>query len=113
MSNLSRTSPISLGGNGEQLCYIGEAGPDLPINRDYPNLGPRISIYNLKGDRLARLGDIRGGEKPNQFMAPHGIAMDSRRDLYIGEVSWTWASAVHDMVPPKGLQSLRKLVKLG
>jgi hypothetical protein len=109
-NNLHRPCGLYIGGNGEQVCYVGELGPSLPINKDYPNLGPRISIYNLEGKRLARVGDIRGGERPNQFWAPHGIAMDSRGDLYIGEVSWTFAG--RHMDPPREVRSFRKLVKL-
>jgi hypothetical protein len=96
--------------NRDGLCYIGEIGPGLPINKDYPNLGLCISIYNLEGERLARLGDIRTGEKPNQFWAPHGVAMDSRGDLYIGEVSWSVAGSHMD--PPRELLSFRKLVRV-
>jgi len=109
-NNIHRPCGLYIDGNRQQFCYVGELGPTLPINKDYPNLGPRISIYNLEGKRLARLGDIRMGEKPNQFWAPHGIAMDSRGDLYIGEVSWSFAGG--DMDPPRELRSFRKLAKL-
>ena len=81
----------------------------LSTNKDFPNLGPRISIYNLEGELLGRLGDIRRGDKPHQFWAPHGIATDSRGDLYVGEVSWT--STGRTMDPPRELRCFRKLVK--
>jgi hypothetical protein len=110
-NNMHRPCGLHIGGNGEQLCYVGSLPPSLPVNKNIPNLGPHISVYNLKGDRLARLGDKRMGEGPNQFWAPHGIAMDSRKDLYIGEVSWTIAG--REMDPPRELRSLRKLVKIG
>ena len=108
-NNLHRPCGLHIEGNGEQLCYVGELAPALPINKDYPNLGPRISIYNLEGKRLARLGDIRPGDEPNQFWAPHGIAVDSRGDLYIGDVSWSFAGC--NMDPPRELRSFRKLVR--
>jgi hypothetical protein len=108
-NNLHRPCGLHIAGNGEQLCYVGELAPALPINKDYPNLGPRISIYNLEGKRLARLGDVRPGEEPNQFWAPHGIAVDSRGDLYIGDVSWSFAGC--NMDPPRELRSFRKLVR--
>jgi len=91
------------------MCYIGELGPHRAVGTGFPNRGPRISILNLRGERLARLGDIRGGERPDQFLAPHGIAMDSRGDLYIAEVSWAEVGRVLD--PPRELRSFRKLVK--
>ncbi|MEE9610909.1 MAG: peptidyl-alpha-hydroxyglycine alpha-amidating lyase family protein [Desulfatiglandales bacterium] len=109
-NNMHRPCGLHIEGNGEQLCYVGEISPSMPVNQNYPNLGSRISIYNLKGERLARLGDIVPGEKPNQFWAPHGITMDSRKNLYIGEVSWTFAGK--NMDPPRELRSFRKLVKI-
>jgi hypothetical protein len=30
------------------------------------------------------------GEAPGQFIAPHGIAVDSRGDIYVAEVSNTY-----------------------
>jgi DNA-binding beta-propeller fold protein YncE len=109
-NNMHRPCGLYIDSNRDGLCYIGEIGPSLPINKDYPNLGFRVSIYNLEGERLARLGDIRTGEKPNQFWAPHGVAMDSRGDLYIGEVSWSVAGSHMD--PPRELLSFRKLVRV-
>src|ERR1700716_4223489 len=46
--------PVS--GQSGPLCYIGEGGPSGEINRDWPNIGPRVSIHTLKGERLAQLG---------------------------------------------------------
>jgi sugar lactone lactonase YvrE len=109
-NNLHRPCGLHIEGNREDLCYVGELAPALSINKDYPNLGPRISIYTLAGERRARLGDIRAGEEPHQFWAPHGIATDSRGDLYIGEVSWSFTG--RNMQPPRELRSFRKLVRL-
>jgi hypothetical protein len=109
-NNLHRPCGLHLDGGGEQLCYIGELAPGMPINEQYPNLGPRVGIYNLKGERLARLGDIRPGDEPHQFWAPHGIATDSRGSIYVGEVSFAFAGSKLD--PPRELRSFRKLVRL-
>lgn len=109
-NNMHRPCGLHIGGIGDQLCYIGELAPQLSVNQNYPNLGPRVSICNLRGERLARLGDVRQGEAPNQFWAPHGIAIDSKGDLYIGEVSWSAAGC--NMDPPRELTSLRKLVRV-
>ena len=61
----------------------------MGVNKNAPNLGNRVDIYDKSGKRLARLGDIFAGEKPGQFIAPHGSRIDSRGDIYVGEVSWT------------------------
>ncbi|GIX49550.1 MAG: hypothetical protein KatS3mg131_3761 [Candidatus Tectimicrobiota bacterium] len=96
--------------HGQDLCYIGELGPGMEVNRRIPNLGPRLSIYTTQGELLARLGDPSGaGEGPTQFLAPHGVAVDSHGDIYVGEVSWTTLG--RHLQPPRELRSLRKLVK--
>ena len=56
---------------------------------DMPNIGPRVSIYSGKGELLARLGNRPAGLELGQFISPHGLAVDSRGDIYVGEVSFT------------------------
>lgn len=109
-NNLHRPCGLHIAGEGEQVCYIGELSPGMPINEKYPNLGPRISIFNLKGERLARLGDVRPGDEPHQFWAPHGLATDSRGDLFVGEVSFTFVGSKLD--PPRELRCFRMLMRL-
>ncbi|MGZ8487981.1 MAG: peptidyl-alpha-hydroxyglycine alpha-amidating lyase family protein, partial [Candidatus Binatia bacterium] len=94
----------------DPLCYVGELGPGLGVNIKAPNLGNRVDVYDKHGKRLARLGDIFAGEKPGQFIAPHGIAIDSRGDIYVGEVSWTIMG--QRLQPPRELRSLQKLKKV-
>ena len=79
------------------------------MNADYPNIGACISIHDLTGRRLAKLGDVRPGEAPGQFVAPHGLAIDSKGDLYVGEVSWSAYGSKLD--PPRTARCMRKLVK--
>ncbi|OGQ84115.1 MAG: hypothetical protein A3F90_17820 [Deltaproteobacteria bacterium RIFCSPLOWO2_12_FULL_60_19] len=107
--NLHRPCALYMDVGPNPLCYIGELGPGMPVNKDIPNLGPRLSILDHKGNLLARLGDIRGGEAPRRFIAPHGLALDSRGNIYVGEVSWTIAG--QHLKPPRELRSLQKLVK--
>ncbi len=96
--------------------YIGEIGPDMAVNIDMPGCGPRVSIYTQKGELLARLGHEHAGLATGQFISPHGLAVDSRGDIYVGEVSYTnWGRRVRakgEQIPP-GLRSLQKLVKVG
>jgi DNA-binding beta-propeller fold protein YncE len=96
------------------ICYIGECGPVLGVNRNQPGLGPRVSIVDNSGKLLARFGDVKGaGNAPGQFISPHGIAVDSHGDVYVGEVSATaWPQLKPDVPVPQPLNSLRKMKKL-
>ena len=41
------------------LVYIGQIVTELTVNADYPNLGCCVSVHDLSGRRLARLGNAR------------------------------------------------------
>ena len=70
-----------------------------------------MTIFDTSGEVLARLGEQPFGDEAGRFYAPHGIAVDSRGDIYVAEVSWA-EYGVH-MDPPRELRSLQKLVKSG
>ena len=59
---------------------------------------PRLSIFDIEGKLLARWG---GEDRcaPGSFAAPHALWVDSRGDLYVGEVTHT-ALGQFGMVPP-------------
>ncbi|MBV9968079.1 MAG: SBBP repeat-containing protein, partial [Alphaproteobacteria bacterium] len=66
----------------------------------------------LKGETLARLGRTPGGMLPGQFTSPHGIAVDSRGNIYVGELSGrSWSRFSKAPVPPKRrvIHRLRKI----
>jgi len=50
----------------------------------------RFSIFDPKGTLLARWG-TQVCTAPGSFAAPHGLALDSKNDLYVSEVTWTFA----------------------
>jgi DNA-binding beta-propeller fold protein YncE len=112
-NNLHRPCGLHMLRGPAPLCFIGELGPAMDVNRNVPNLGPRVSIVSAEGEILCRLGGRHAGEAPGEFIAPHGIAVDSRGDIYVGEVSNTfWALAGLLVECPRELRSLQKLVKL-
>jgi len=84
--NLHR--PCALYISKSQEFLIGELGAGMSVNRYLPNIGPRISILDSKGRSLAKLGD-GFGFNPGQFIAPHGICVDSSGAIYLAEVSRT------------------------
>src|SRR5690349_9019010 len=50
----------------------------------------RMSIYDKNGKLVLRWGTPQVTE-PGSFAAPHGLALDSKGDLYVSEVTWTFA----------------------
>lgn len=113
-NNLHRPSGIYMPSGKCPICYIGECGPVMGVNRDWPNLGPRVSIVDNEGKLLARFGAFEGaGNEAGSFISPHGITVDSRGDIYIGEVSATaWPQLKPDVPVPAPLHSLRKMTRL-
>jgi DNA-binding beta-propeller fold protein YncE len=107
-SNIYRPDGMSFGPDGNM--YIGELN-NIPGVEGAPGLGHRISIVSPEGELLARFGDPEEGEAPGQFIAPHGVAVDSRGDIYVGEVSYTIFGSKQD--PPREVRSLSKLRKVG
>ena len=101
--------PCGLHIEGDRV-YVGQLPTHLEVNADYPNIGACISVHDLSGRRLAKLGDVRAGEEPGQFVAPHGLAVDSKGDLYVGEVSWSAYGRRLD--PPRTARCMRKLVRM-
>ncbi len=107
-TNIHRPCSLFLGKGSCPCCYVGELGPQLPVNIKYPNLGPRISVLDMQGRVLSRFGELGGG--PGQFWSPHGLCVDSHGDLYVGEVSFTAYPRYHDgrAPPPEGVRCLQK-----
>ncbi|MGE4044900.1 MAG: peptidyl-alpha-hydroxyglycine alpha-amidating lyase family protein [Acetobacteraceae bacterium] len=113
-NNLHRPSGLYMTPGKCPLCYIAELGPHLPVNRDHPNIGPRISVLDSKGELLARVEETPArGTGPGQFISPHGMCVDSRGALYVGEVAYTSFSRSFPNTPkPARIRCLQKLEKV-
>jgi hypothetical protein len=111
--DLHRPSTIVPLPGPEPRWLVGEIGPVMRFNRGAPNLGPRLSILSADGTVLARLGATpAAGLEPGQFLSPHGIAVDSRGDIYVGQVSVTAFPQLFPGEPmPERLPSLQKLIR--
>ncbi len=48
-NNLHRPNGMCMAAGRDPLIYIGEGGPSGEINRDWPNIGPRVSVHTCKG----------------------------------------------------------------
>ena len=110
-NNMTRPNGIDRGKGKQKLFYVGEGGP-VGSNRNVPNLGPSVLILNEKGERLAKLGTLPSGNAPDRFLSCHGLAVDGRGDIYVGENSMTQWRQGHGKESPPAIFPLRKLVKL-
>jgi len=90
--------------------YVAELGWHAGTPDPRPEeTGGRVSIFSRDGSLLARWG---GGKNPyaaGDFIAPHDIWLDSRGDLYVGEVAIS-AAAARGLVG-EDCPSLQKFVK--
>lgn len=65
----------------------------------------RVSIFTIDGKLLVRWGNQGKDKETALFHAPHAIAVDSRGDLYVGEVSMTGAGI------DKGPRTIQKFAR--
>ena len=67
-----------------------------------------------QGQALARLGGEAGpGLETGKFLSPHGIALDSKGSIYVGEVGVTnWKTSFPDTPMPDEVGAVRCLQKL-
>ena len=111
-AGLARPSEVFIDGRG--FIYVAELG--FRAGR-WPGTGPpgpgdpggRVSIFDRGGALLARFG---GGEDPcapGDFFAPHDLWVDSRGDLYVGEVILS-AGGKQGLVP-RDCHSLQKFAR--
>jgi hypothetical protein len=93
---------------------IGELGPGMSVNRQHPNLGPRLSFVDGKGKLLGALGGENGpGLEPASSSRRTASALDSRGDIYVGEVSYTeFPRLFPEQKIAWRMRSLQKLEKL-
>ena len=109
--HLSRAATVCVDRRGTGLVYVGEYYGGIGSNELGTDLGPRVTVFDRQGNIKARLGRESYGEEAGRFYAPHGLAVDSRGDIYVAEVSY--AEYGRNMDPPQELRSLQKLVRRG
>ena len=98
---------VTNGRNGDNALYVGEMGPP-PLQNGVPNLGNRVSVLSPSGELLTHFGAPLPGQAADQFCAPHGIATDSKGNVYVAEVSWTFWWSRQQEKPLGEVVSLRK-----
>jgi DNA-binding beta-propeller fold protein YncE len=109
--NLSRAAALDIDTSGDRdVIYVGEYFSGIASNDIGENLGPRVTVMDTSGKVLSRVGTEAYGSQVGRFFSPHGVAVDSKGDLYVAEVANTdygvpWRVS-------KELRSLQKLVRI-
>ncbi len=78
LTDLSKPSDIFI--DPEETVYISE-------------LNTRISIFTIDGKLLSRWGRQEQNKETDRFIVPHDIAVDSRGDIYAGEIITNYAGS--------------------
>jgi len=89
----------------EGLIYVTELWRPMETGQGsfvhgYPDtdLPGRVTVFRKDGRIVARFGDDSARRaEPGNFIAPHGIALDSRGNLYVSEVSGTFGARTKRM----------------
>jgi sugar lactone lactonase YvrE len=102
--DVHRPCGLEVGADGN--IYIGELN-GVALTAGCPGYGHRVSVYSPDGSLLSRFGDAEEGSEPGQFIAPHGIGINSSGDVFVAEVSYTIRGS--GLTPPQELRSLSKL----
>jgi DNA-binding beta-propeller fold protein YncE len=76
-----------------------------------PVRGAYVSVFDVEGQLLSRWGGSADPCAPGDFFAPHGICVDSRGAVYVGEVVMS-AGGYQGKVPPT-CHALQKFVPAG
>lgn len=106
--------PTGLAMDKEGLIYVTELwwrkGQKSPrfgeITEDKPG---RVSVLSSDGEVLARFGHEGDRTAPGNFIAPHGIGVDSKGDIYVAEVTETFG--VKGAGLPSGFHSFQKFTR--
>jgi DNA-binding beta-propeller fold protein YncE len=89
----------------DRSIYVAEGRP-VPLMDGAMRLGRRVTVLDRDLNEVTRMGNETGGEAPDQFISPHGIAVDGQGSIYVAEVSYT---ALGSRLPaPQEVVSLRK-----
>ncbi|NNM33137.1 MAG: hypothetical protein HKO53_08725 [Gemmatimonadetes bacterium] len=69
-------------------AFVVALSPDEAQEWLYLADGPNHKVWVLERETLEVVGEFgRGGRQLGQFLRPHGMSVDSRGNIYVGEAS--------------------------
>ncbi len=98
---------VAMGRGGDAAFYVGEMGPP-PVQDGVRNLGNKVIVLDETGAEIQSFGASLPGQGADQFLGPHGMAIDSEGSVYVAEVSWTFYYSKRPNPPVGEVVSLRK-----
>jgi DNA-binding beta-propeller fold protein YncE len=113
-TGIARPCQVVIGANGD--VYVAELGYRAGMwpGTTAPSpeaTGGRVSVFCRDGRLLSRWGGGSNPTAPGDFFAPHDLCLDSRGDLYVGEV--TWSAGGNRGLVPRDCHALQKFTRLG
>ncbi len=103
--HMHKPQALFAGRGDDTNIYVAE-GRSVPLMEAAMRLGRRVVILDRDLNEVTRLGNDTGGEMPDQFISPHGIAVDDEGAVYVAEVSYTALGS--RLSVPAEVVSLRK-----
>lgn len=108
-----RPQALHVGRGRTPVFFVGECGNSAPSTRDWPNLGPRVSIVAADGTVIVKLADTGPGNELGKFITPHGIAIDVAGNIYVGDVARQgWRYLFPNTPMPEKLRTFHKLERI-
>ena len=111
-NNLHRPCGLCMTRGRNPIAYIGESGPGHGGECEVARHRPARQHRDARGqaDRASRRCDA---DRASQFIAPHGVAINSHGDIYVGEVARTaMRNRGTPIAPNEDIRCMQKLVKL-
>ncbi len=103
--HMHKPQALFAGRGADTNIYVAEGRP-VPLMEGALRLGKKVVILDRDLTEVTRIGNEASGEAPDQFISPHGIAVDSEGSIYVAEVSLTALGS--RLTPPEEVVSLRK-----
>ena len=113
--NMHRPSGLAITPGFNPDIIVGELASYLKVNKNFPNLGPYLSIFNSMNDLLYRIGNEgKPSLAPGMFVSPHSIAYDSLGNIYVGDVAETdWDHIFKNQKKPKNIRRFQRFIRTG
>ncbi len=91
-SDMRRPSSVVTSGDRVFVAEfpIPVGGYTWPRGENYEYVDARISVYDLSGERLAEFGADGVPWASGNFVAPHGLDVDSKGNLFVAEVTHSY-----------------------